>query len=133
MKVSKAIIPLVATLAFGAFTAKRIKSRKSSNEIFKSAVDAVEKTFGGLKQSLIDELVSNIHKGVKAVIIEKDKLEYSYMSNSGKNVYSSILELDSSGKISIDRGYYGGGFPPNAPAILAKKLIEKMKIAKKNV
>jgi hypothetical protein len=135
MKISKVIIPLVATTVLGYFAAKRINFGKSSkviSDIAKFAsdetVNAVEKTFGGLKQGLIEQLVLNTYKGVKAVI-NGDILEYWYKSNSGKHNYMSSLRLDSAGKIIIERGYFGSN-PPNSPVIFAENLIEEMKKAK---
>lgn len=132
MKISKVIIPLVATTVFGYFVAKRKNSEESSNVFSNIAnivsdetVNSVEKTFGGLKQNIINEIVSNTNKGVKAVI-NGDILEYWYKSNSGKHNYMSSLKQDSTGKIIIETGYFGPN-SPNAPVIFAEKLIEEMK------
>jgi len=133
MKISKAIIPLVVTTVFGCFAARRKNSGKSSkaiSEIAKFAsdatVNAAEKTFGGLKQSAIDEVVSNTSRGLKAVI-NGDKLEYWYKSASGKHDYISSLTLDSTRKVIIDivKGHYDA----NSPRIFAENLIEAMKKA----
>ena len=132
MKISKVIIPLVATTVFGYFVAKRKNSEESSNVFSNIAnvvsddtVNSVEKTFGGLKQNTINEIVSNTYKGVKAVI-NGDILEYWYKSHSRKHNYMSSLKQDSTGKIIIETGYFGPN-PPNAPVIFAEKLIEEMK------
>ena len=133
MKISKAIIPLVVTTVFGCFAARRKNSGKLIkviSEIAKFAsdatVNAAEKTFGGLKQSAIDEVVSNTSRGVKAVI-NGDKLEYWYKSASGKHDYISSLTLDSTGKVIIDivKGYYDA----NSPRIFTENLIKAMKKA----
>lgn len=134
MKISKVIIPLVATTVFGYFAAKRKNSGESSkmfsniaNGVSDEAVNSVENTFAGLKQNRINEIVSNTYKGVKAVI-NGDTLEYWYKSNSGKHNYMSSLKQDLTGKIIIETGYWGPN-SPNAPVIFAEKLIEEMKKA----
>lgn len=131
MKISKAIIPLVVTTVFGYIVAKSKNSGELSKEISEIAkfasdatVNAAEKTFGGLKQSAIDEVVSNTSRGVKAVI-NGDELEYWYKSASGKHDYISSLKLDSAGKVIIQivKGYYDA----NSPRIFAENLKEAMK------
>lgn len=65
-----------------------------------ATVNVAEKTFGGLKQSTIDDIVSNTNRGSKAVI-NGDVLEYWFKSASGKMNYMASLTLDSVGKLNI--------------------------------
>jgi hypothetical protein len=133
MKMSKVIMPLVAATAVLGYVVKRgkfpVKFSRAVSDIAQVAsdatVNATEKTFGGLKQSVIDELVSNTYRGFKAVI-NGDKLEYWYKSASGKNDYMSSLTLDSAGKINIQI-VKGHPEATNSPLAFGKKLIVAMK------
>ncbi|WP_169083277.1 hypothetical protein [Paenibacillus sp. PL91] len=135
MKMSKVIKPLLAIAGVGALgyvALKRKKTSRAVSDIVKVTSDAIinaEKSFGGLKQSVIDEIVSNTARGVKAVI-DGDKLEYWYKSGSRKQDYMSSLTLDSSGKVIIQvvKGYYEA----NSPRIFAEQLIEVMKKVNNN-
>ena len=104
MKMSKVIIPIVAaTAVLGYFN--RGKFSNLVSDLAQGATDATvnvaEKTFGGLKQSTIDEIVSNTYRGTKAVI-NGDKLEYWFKSASGKSKYMARFTLESAGKINIE-------------------------------
>lgn len=103
MKMSKVIIPIVAATAVLGFV-NRGKFPRVVSDIAQGAsdatVNAAEKTFGGLKQSAIDELVLNTYRGSKAVI-NGDVLEYWFKSASGKMNYMASLTLDSVGKLNI--------------------------------
>lgn len=104
MKKSKVIMPLLATAVLGYVVKKRgvpVKSSRVVSDIAQVASDATintEKFFGGLKQSEINEIVSNTYRGVKAVI-DGDTLEYSFKSASGKQTPTARIELDSAGEL----------------------------------
>ena len=75
-----------------------------------ATVNASEKTFGGLKQSVINEIVSNTYRGVKAVI-NGDILEYWYKSGSGKQTHTVKIELDSAGGLITFLSYFDAKSP----------------------
>jgi len=106
MKMSKLfkslVIPL-GTAVLGYAVTKVISSPKSSSavsDIAQVASNATinEKSFGGLKQSEINEIASNTYRGVKA-IIDGNTLEYSFKSASGKKTPTARIELDSAGEL----------------------------------
>jgi hypothetical protein len=132
MKMSKVIIPLVAATAVLGYVKRGklpVKLFRAVSDIAQVSTDttinATEKTFGGLKQSAIDELVSNTYRGFKAVI-NGDILEYWYKSASGKSNYMSSLTLDSVGKINIQM-VKGHPEATGSPLAFGRKLIEEMK------
>ncbi|MEK4080539.1 hypothetical protein [Solibacillus sp. FSL K6-1126] len=134
MKISKVIIPLVVTTVLG-FVAANKKSFGRNSKILsdkekftsESTVNRSEKTFGGLKQAAIDEIVSNTARAVKAMI-NGDKLDLWYTSASGKSKSITSYTLDSTGKLigQIVEGYSNA----NTPHIFAENLKEAMKQAK---
>lgn len=78
-----------------------MKLSRAVSDIAQGASDATinaEKSFGGLKQSEINEIVSNTYRGVKAVI-DGDTLEYRFKSASGKQTPTARIELDSAGEL----------------------------------
>jgi hypothetical protein len=132
MKMSKVIIPLVAATAVLGYVKRGnfpLKFSRVVSDIAQVASDATinatEKTFGGLKQSALDELVSNTYRGFKAVI-NGDKLEYWYKSASGKSNYMSNLTLDSAGKINIQM-VKGHPEATGSPLAFGRELIEAMR------
>jgi hypothetical protein len=130
MKMSKVIIPLVAaTAVLGYVKRGKFPVKFSKADIAQVAsdatMDATEKMFGGLKQSAIDELVSNTYRGIKAVI-NGDKLEYWYQSASGKSKYMSSLTLDSAGKIDIQM-VKGHPEATGSPLAFGRNLIEAIR------
>ncbi len=130
MKMSKVIIPLVAvTAVLGYVKRGKFPVKFSKADIAQVAsdatIDATEKMFSGLKQSAIDELVSNTYRGIKAVI-NGDKLEYWYQSASGKSKYMSILTLDSAGKIDIQM-VKGNPEATGSPLAFGRNLIDAIR------
>lgn len=129
MKMSKVIMPLLATAAaigtVGYFVKKRKfpESSRVASDIAQVVSDAAEKSFGGLKQSQIDEIVSNTFRGEKAVI-DGDTLEYWFRSASGKGTATARFELDSAGKIVCIFLSY---FDAKSPRFFIENLIEAMK------
>lgn len=129
MKMSKVIMPLLATAAaigtVGYFV-KKIKLPVSSRVVSGLAQvvsDAEEKSFGGLKQSQINEIVSNTFRGVKAVI-DGDTLEYVFKSASGKSTATERYKLDSAGNIVTTFQSFSDA---NSPRAFIINLIEAMK------
>ena len=99
MKMSKVIMPLVATAVIGVFVVKKgkfpVKLSRVVSDIAQVASDAeinTEKSFGGLKQSEINEIASNTYRGVEAVI-DGDTLEYLFKSASGKQTLTARIGL----------------------------------------
>jgi hypothetical protein len=107
MKMSKVIMLLIGT-AGAALVGYGLKNGRSPvklsrvvSDIAQVASDATineEKSFGGLKQSVINEIVSNTFRGVDAVI-DGDTLEYWFKSASGKKTATAGIELDSAGEL----------------------------------
>ncbi len=124
MKKSKVLIPLAALGVLGYFGILKLRrSGKGGSDIAEGVADATiyeEKSFGGLSQSAINELIKNTSRAIKA-IIDGDVLEYFYSSGSGKHVYSSRMSFDSEGKLNYEESPFQGG---NAPAIFAKNLLD---------
>jgi hypothetical protein len=93
-------------------------------QVVSDATINAEKSFGGLKQSQINEIVSNTYRGVKAVI-DGDTLEYWFRSASGKITATAKIELDSEGNIVCAFLPYSGA--ANSPRSFIKNLIEAMR------
>ncbi|WP_211740978.1 hypothetical protein [Ornithinibacillus massiliensis] len=104
-KVIKPLVP-VATLVLGlGYVVKKgkfpVKLSRAVSDIAQVASDATineEKSFGGLKQSELNEIASNTFRGVKAVI-DGDTLEYWFKSASGKKTSTARIGLDSAGEL----------------------------------
>lgn len=133
MKILKAIVPLalVATPVLIKVASRVRHSGKPSkviSDIVKSASEAAatttEKTFGGITQSEIDEIITNTHKAIKAVI-NGDTLELRHKSNSGKQDSITSYTLDvARGLIpEIIKGHPNA----NVPLIFGEKIIDAMK------
>lgn len=135
MRVSKVIIPIAATtVVIGCLVKKGkfpVKFSKVISDIAQNkpdtTVEVVEKTFGGLKQSVIDELVENTYRASKAVI-NGDTLDYWFKSASGKNTYQASLILDSLGKINIQL-VKAHPEATSSPLAFGRSLLEAMKMA----
>ncbi|MEQ6388030.1 hypothetical protein RZN22_01730 [Bacillaceae bacterium S4-13-58] len=132
MKKSKILIPLVVTTVLGYLGIKWQNSRKVVSDIAKGTADATihkEKSFGGLSLSVINTIIENTPRAVKAVI-DGDTLEYFYSSNSGKHVYSSKMSFDSEGKLNYTDSPFPGG---TAPSIFVSNLLNARKENKENL
>lgn len=125
MKMSKVIMPLVATTIIGYVVKKRGFSMGSSSavsDIAQAASDATIETFGGLKQSEINEIASNTYRGVKAVI-DGDTLEYCFKSASGKQTPTARIELDAAGELVFTFLSY---FDAKSPHLFKENLRDAM-------
>jgi hypothetical protein len=138
MKMSKTGWSLVAATAtivwYGAKKGKiPFISSKVVSDIAKVASDAVineEKSFGGLKESVINGIATNTNKGVKA-FIDGNELVYKFRSNSNKTILESRFIIDA-GKVVMTfvSGNYGN--QPNAPWFFRDSLVEAMNKANEN-
>lgn len=135
MNKSKVIIPLVATTILGLVAANLKSSGKSAKTLCDidkfttsdSTANEPEKTFGGLKQAVINEIVANTSRAVKAVVMNGDTLKLFYESASGKNRYETDYTLDATGKLT---GQIVSGFSTaNTPHIFADNVTKAMKQA----
>ncbi|WP_157081359.1 hypothetical protein [Neobacillus soli] len=109
-------------------------SSKAVSDITKVASDAVineEKSFGGLKESVINGIAKNTYKGVKA-FIDGNELVYQFRSNSNKTVLESKFIIEA-GKLVMTfvSGNYGN--QPNAPLFFKDNLVEAMNKANENL
>lgn len=107
MKMSKVIMPLVVGTVVIGYVARKgkipVKSSRAVSDLAKAASNATineEKSFAGLKQSEINEIVSNTYKGMKAEI-DGDTLEYSFWSASGKTTSTARIALESAGELAL--------------------------------
>ena len=132
MKMSKVIKPLLATAGTAFLVGYFVKkgrfpeSSRVASDIAQVVSDATinaEKSFGGLKQSQINEIASNTYRGVKAVI-DGDTLEYWFRSASGKKTATARYELDSAGKFVCTFCSY---FDAKSPRFFIENLLEAMK------
>lgn len=140
MKMSKtgwSLVAAAATIVLG-YGAKKGKipsiSSKVVSDIATVASDAVineEKSFGGLKESVINRIATNTNKGVKA-FIEGNELVYEFKSNSNKTILDSRFIIDA-GKLVMTfvSGSYGN--KPNAPWFFRDSLVEAMNKANENL
>lgn len=105
-----------------------IKNSEAAQEADSDFTDNSLKLFGGLPQSVIDDLVKDTHRGVKAVI-QGDTLEYMYQSATGKSINSALFQFDREGNFV---GYLvtGSYSATNSPRLFSEKLLEKMKKSK---
>ncbi|KAA0941643.1 hypothetical protein FQ087_21050 [Sporosarcina sp. ANT_H38] len=116
MKMSKVIMPLAVGTAILGYVIKKgefpVRLSRTVSDIAQVASDAtIEKSFGGLKLSEINEIVSNTYRGVKAVI-DGDTLEYYFKSASGKQTPTARIELDSAGELVFTfRSYINANSP----------------------
>lgn len=128
MKMSKVIMPLITMVVLGNVVKKRkfpVKSSRAVSDIAKVASNATnneEKSFGGLKQSEINEIVSNTYRGMKAVI-DGDTLEYSFKSASGKHTSTARIIKDSAGELVFTFLSYSDA---NSPHFFIKNLRDAM-------
>lgn len=139
MKMSKtgwSLVAAAATMVLG-YGAKKGKipfiSSKVVSDISKVASDAIineEKSFGGLKESVINGIATNTNKGVNA-FIDGNELVYKFRSNSNKMVLESRFIIDA-GKLVMTfvSGSYGN--QPNAPWFFRDSLVEAMNKANEN-
>ncbi|QST00983.1 hypothetical protein IMZ31_05270 [Pontibacillus sp. ALD_SL1] len=123
MNVSKWMKPIAlsaATIVAGVLITRGQKDPKEGTVI--SDVIHEGKTFGGLTQMEINEIVSHTFRGVKAVI-EGGALEYTFSSASGKQKPTARIEFDSAGELDFTFLSF-----PNAqsPRIFIKNLREAM-------
>ncbi|NRF89872.1 hypothetical protein HQN89_02305 [Paenibacillus frigoriresistens] len=105
----------------GEMTKLVLNAAKVASDVVKVAE---EKSFGGLKQSVIDNIVSISNRGVNAVI-DGDTLEYTFSSASGKATATAKIILDSAGDLVFAFLPYGGS--AHSPIDFIKKLNEEMK------
>ena len=104
MTINKFIAPIVATVVGGGIAIGYvIKNKKFPGELLEhisdgvqdvsNTVNAEEKTFGGLTESSLTELASEIYRGVKAEI-DGNTLEYFFKSASGKQTSTAKFEIN---------------------------------------
>ncbi|MEN8646131.1 hypothetical protein ABFE25_15945 [Bacillus toyonensis] len=137
-KTGWSIVAAAATIVLG-FGAKKgkipfISSSKVVSDIAKVASDAVineEKSFGGLKESVINGIATSTNKGVKA-FIDANELVFEFRSNSNKTTLESRFIIDA-GKLVMTfvSGSYGN--QPNAPRFFRDSLVEAMNNANENL
>ncbi|NOU72559.1 hypothetical protein GC098_14170 [Paenibacillus sp. LMG 31458] len=129
IKLATAVTAVTAGALFVGYVVKKGKFPLSSrlvSDIAKVVSDSTiiaEKSFGGLTQSQINEIVSNTFRGVKAVI-DGDTLEYVFKSASGKLTATERYTMDSAGKIVTTFQSFSDA---NSPRAFIINLIDAMK------
>lgn len=135
MKMSKVIKILVIKVIMAVLTyvIKKgkfsLKSSRTVSDIPQVASDATtneEKSFGGLKQSEIDEVAINTSRGVKAEIIG-DILEYSFKSGSGKQTPTAQLKIEEGEPVFTFISFFNA----HSPHSFKKNLRDAMKQSNK--
>ncbi|KZE66866.1 hypothetical protein AWM68_20050 [Fictibacillus phosphorivorans] len=109
-------------------------SPKLVPDIAKVASDAginEEKSFGGLKESVINGIAKSTNKGEQA-FIDGNELVYQFRSNSNKMVLEAKFIINAAGKLVMTfvSGNYGN--QPNAPRFFEDSLVEAMNKANEN-
>ncbi|MFC4025585.1 hypothetical protein ACFOUV_17545 [Oceanobacillus longus] len=136
-KTGWSLVATAATIVLGV-GAKKGKlpflSSKVVSDIAKVASDPVineEKSFGGLKESVINGIATSTNKGVKS-FIDGNELVYEFKSNSNKMILESRFIIDA-GKLVMTfvSGSYGN--QPNAPRFFRDNLVEEMNKANENL
>ncbi|EOR21262.1 MULTISPECIES: hypothetical protein [Bacillaceae] len=136
-KIGWSLVTAAATIIIG-YGAKKGKIPFISSKIVdlsKVASDTVlneEKSFGGLKESTLNEIATNTYKGVKA-FIDDSELVFKFRSNSNKMILESKFKIDAAGKLVMTfvSGNYGNH--PTAPLFFKDNLVEAMNKANRTL
>ncbi|WP_431800016.1 hypothetical protein [Halobacillus andaensis] len=140
MKMSKMgwslVVATTATVVLG-YGAKKGKFSFVSPKVADIAKDSSddvineEKSFGGLKESVINEIAINTYKGVRA-FIDDNELVFNFKSNSNKTTLESKFKIVS-GELVMNfvSGSYGN--QPSAPSFFRDSLVEAMNKSTKNM
>lgn len=71
-------------------------------------IKEVEKSFGGVPLSKLNEVAKNIYHGVKVAVDESGFLIFHYTSNSGKTTFRPQIVINEFGKLVSLCGHYPG-------------------------
>ena len=123
MELKKIVIPMLGIGAtITSILLLKSNSKMASNMIkgTSETLKEVEKTFGGVSLSELNELAKTIYHGVKVTVDQYGYLIFHYTSNSRKTAFDSQIYIDEFGKLVSLGGHYPGQWRSSADVFVKK-------------